>query len=796
MSILPITQLSRRKGYRIERSLRFNSADSAYLSRTPSVAGNRRTWTWSGWVKRSTFGVRQAVFTTSNAPGNNYLGLEFNANDKLIFVSNNESLTEQFRLETNAVFRDPSAWYHIVVFLDTAQATASNRAAIYINGVLQTYSTATYMPQNYDGRVNTTNQHNLSSWLPTNNVYLNGYMTEINFIDGQALTPTSFGEFDNTTGVWKPKKYTGTYGTNGFYLNFSNNSATTATTLGKDSSGNNNNWTPNNFSVTAGSGNDSLIDTPTPYADGGNGRGNYCTLNPLDTGSATLTNGNLDVSMPSSGYGAVRGTIGVSSGKWYWEVTPTSLSAGTQLGIAGVSAAFSSSTQIGALSTGYSYIDSGHKYGAGVYTFSYGASFTTSDVIGVALDLDTGTLTFYKNGTSQGSAFTGLSGTFSPAISDNSTSASSAFTFNFGQRPFAYTAPSGFKALCTTNLPEPTIKKGAEQFNVVTYTGNGGTNFITGVGFGPGLTWIKSRSAATDHALYDTVRGVTKQLESNTTTIETTESTGLTSFGTDGFTVGSLAQLNTSGATYVGWNWKGGGTAVTNTQGTITSQVSANPSAGFSIVTYTGNLSSAGSSTVGHGLGVTPKMIVTKRRDNTSNWVVQFTSLGQNKLLLLDTTDSTLDSVSLGGGTLPLPTSTTFGISYITGLGINNQTHVGYVFAEIPGYSAFGSYTGNGSTDGPFVYLGFRPRFIIVKRTDNVSGGDWTLWDSSRNTFNIVNSRLYTNVNAEENTVNTYDFVSNGFKVRQVNGSTNNISSGTYIYAAFAENPFKYSLAR
>jgi len=266
---------------------------------------------------------------------------------------------------------------------------------------------------------------------------------------------------------------------------------------------------------------------------------------------------------------------------------------------------------------------------------AYGATYTDNDVIGVALDLDAGTLTFYKNGVSQGTAFSGLpSGTYFAGIS----SAGVTGNINFGQRPFAYTAPSGFKALCTQNLPTPTIGATAatqanDYFNTVLYTGTGSSQSITGVGFQPDWVWIKERNGAADHGLYDVARGVQKQLESNTLDAETTETTGLTAFNADGFTVGALAQLNTSSATYVAWNWVNGGASTSNTNGSITSTVRANTTAGFSIVSYTGSATS----TVGHGLSVAPSMIIAKQRNNSEHWVIFHVSTGKDAVLLFTT---------------------------------------------------------------------------------------------------------------------------------------------------------------
>ena len=335
------------------------------------------------------------------------------------------------------------------------------------------------------------------------------------------------------------------------------------------------------------------------------------------------------------------------------------------------------------------------------------------------------------------------------------------------------------------------IPDGRTVMAATTYTGTGATQTISnsanGVSFQPDLVWVKGRSGATDHALYDAVRGVQKQLESNNTAAETTETTGLTAFGSTGFTVGALAQMNTSAATYVAWQWNAGGSTVTNTSGTISAQVRANPTAGFSIVTYTGTGANA---TVGHGLGVTPGMVIVKARSTTGDWCVTMPTLGSNNVVFLNLTNAAASFPTVFNG---LPTSTIFNIGTAGSTNTNAATFVAYCFAAVAGYSAFGSYTGNGSADGPFTYLGFRPRFIMFKRTD--STGSWFMEDSSRGTYNVMGPELYAESSAAEATSNRLDFLSNGFKMRAANAG-DNANGGTYIYMAFAENPFKYANAR
>jgi hypothetical protein len=363
---------------------------------------------------------------------------------------------------------------------------------------------------------------------------------------------------------------------------------------------------------------------------------------------------------------------------------------------------------------------------------------------------------------------------------------SSGGSSNFGQRPFQYTAPSGFKALVTTNLPTPTIEDGGEYFNTVLYTGTGANLSVTGVGFQPSFVWIKSRSAGQSHSLYDAVRGATKQLNSNNTDAEGTYA-GVSSFDADGFSVGT-ADNNTASATYVAWNWKANGAGVSNTDGTITSTVSANTDSGFSIVTYTGTGANA---TWGHGLGVAPSMVIIKGRTNTAGWTVYHSALGPTKRLSLNTTDA---EETMGYFQDTSPTSTVFYITSNGATGASGVDYLAYCFAPVAGYSAFGSYTGNGSADGVFVYTGFRPAFLLVKNA-SVAGTGWELHDTSRSTYNPSGPLLGPDVSDAEITSTRFDLNSNGFKLRS-SGSSINGSGNTIIYMAFAENPFAYSLAR
>ena len=328
-----------------------------------------------------------------------------------------------------------------------------------------------------------------------------------------------------------------------------------------------------------------------------------------------------------------------------------------------------------------------------------------------------------------------------------------------------------------------TINKSTDHFNTKLYTGNGGTNAITGVGFQPDFTWIKARSITKDHLLFDAIRGVTNAIKTNSTAATDTNSEFLQAFGTDGFTVGNQGKINTSSATYVSWNWLGANGTASDSNGSITSTVSVNQTAGFSIVTYTGN--GSGATTVGHGLGSVPKMIIIKVRNTTNEWVVYHTSLGATKFIEMNSTGAVQTNTTRFNDTEP--TSSVFSLGTAAGLNTSSDTHVAYCFAEKKGYSKFGSYTGNGNADGTFVYTGFRPAWVMVKRTD--SGNSWCIFDNKRPGFNETNQYLLAEDSRAELTDMGFEILSNGFKLRQTFNSVNG-SGASYIYLAFAESPF------
>ena len=800
---------SGQQGYQISRSVRLRSSASAYLDWTTTASfTSQRIFTFSFWLKRGILSnATQNIFDRNQSTNLNQFTLGFSSDDTFgITARTSGTTTVSLQLITSGVFRDPSAWYHFMIAVDNTQATLANRGKIYVNGVLQSLGTQT-ATQNVNYHLLTGLTYNIGRTALGSTNYVDGYLTEFNFIDGQQLDPSSFGETNAITGVWQPKAYSGTYGTNGFELNFSDNSNNTAATIGKDYSGNGNNWTPNVISVTAGATYDSMLDSPTPYADGGNGRGNYCTLNPLENPHGfTLSGGNLDMSGANAWRGT-RATIGVTSGKWYWEYVHTSATVGGGTGIstqAGYTWAQMATNDPGSYSGGWQYSYSGQKSNNGS-TVAYGAAFTQNDVVGVAFDADTGTLTFYKNGASQGTAYTGLtSGPYFPTDAGPFGGA----VYNFGQRPFVHTPPTGFKALNTQNLPAPTISNGANYMNASLWTGDASTSraVVSNLAFSPDFVWTKDRSVGYQHSLQDTVRGTgaAKKLYSSLTGAENGVNSvygHINSFDANGFTVATgssgAQHVNASGVTYVGWQWNAGGSTVTNTDGTVSAQVRANATAGFSVVTFTAPAS--GNFSAGHGLNVTPGMVITKVRGRATNWITWHNRLnsgspGTSYYVDLNLTGAQSSFASVWGST---------GVtSSVIGMGVGascaaSDTIVAYCFAAVAGYSAFDSYTGNGSADGPFVFLGFRPRFVMFKNSSNATGYDWIIWDSARQSYNVMGPALYPNLSNAESTpaTNQIDVLSSGFKLRNTGLATNG-NTNTYIYAAFAENPFKNSLAR
>jgi hypothetical protein len=523
---------------------------------------------------------------------------------------------------------------------------------------------------------------------------------------------------------------------------------------------------------------------------------NYCVLNPLanpNNPTVTITSGNLNFSYSAgtSNKLSVVGSIGVNSGKYYYEFTVGSPN-NCQIGI-------TEGLVVGGSANGTTYIN----YYSGGINNSVGsvsgspASFTAGDIIGVAYDMTTPAVYFYKNNTLQATVTSFSSFTAFPLSSPETGAANGSGVFNFGQRPFTYTPPTGFVRLNTYNLPDSTIKKGNTVMDATLYTGNGANRSITNAAsFRPDFVWGQARSFAYGSWLYDSVRGATKQIESFGTNAESTQSTMVTAFNSNGFNMGTDTAGNNSGTTYVAWQWQAG--QGTNTSGTGTGGItnvtySVSTTAGFSVVIYTG---SGSNGTVTHGLGVAPKMIMVKNRTTAGGngiWRVYHTSLGGTKYINLNETTAATTGSTVWNNTDP--TSSVFSVGTTGTVNDSGNNYVAYCWAEIAGFSKFTSYVGNGSTDGPFVFLGFRPKFVLMKNI-TTAGYAWQILDTSRNTYNVMNAQLFPNSSAAEDTTNVLvDYLSNGFKLRNADGAQN-LSSNTYIVAAFAENPFKNSNAR
>ena len=812
-------------GTTIDQSLRFNDDDGPNLTQTYGGSPTSTALgTFSWWMKLGNVPSKsqENIYFESAGAG----GIQLRSGK---LASNGfDSSNTQVIVETDAVFRDVSSWYHCVVSVNGTAGTIT----FYINGVEQAQTVSigslvagrSWDMLGYDSKTSFVISNSSSSYS------FDGYLAEYHYIDGQALDATSFGE--TTNGVWVPKAYSGTYGTNGWYLSFANSAA-----IGDDLSGNTNDWTANNLAAT-------------DVMSGESPTNNFATINSIYRGSNTNTaahgltsEGNLKFSYSNNSDAGTLCTHPFSSGKYYWEL---------RIVAGGGSSAYQHGTGIANVGAGYRKItnimdgrDPG-EIGMNSYTgaikqgsnSSIGTLSTTAmpngAIIGCAVDADNGAIYWSYNGTfmnssdpTSGASKTNAHATWTPADEDMwvpTVNASGGtvpvHVINFGQDStfagaitaggnaddngygdFKYAPPSGFLALCSANLPEVTIgpnsdTTGDEHFNTVLYTGTRATQSITGVGFQPDWVWAKRRAGVQEGRMTDSVRGVNAQLRPAATNAETTYTNALTSFDADGFTLGadSSNSYNYYLDAHVAWNWKASGTAVLNEDGTIDSQVSANPDAGFSIVTWVGN--NTDGETVGHGL-TDPEFSIVKNRDSGTNWDVCWSGFTSGTSLNLDTTAAEFSPTT---GYQQLGTSTITLKNGGSGIGRVNGTpddYVAYVFKSIPGYSAVGSYVGDGSTDGTFVYTGFRPAWVMVKRTD--STGNWQIWDATRNEYNVTNLYLRPNT-ADAEIVGSggsigIDITSNGFKFRS-NATAWNASGGSYIYLAFAEAPFKYANAR
>lgn len=789
-------------GYEIEQSLRFEDGDSAYLGRTLSSPTDGKVFTLSFWLKRGNIGTSIAQWFFGGSGGNAFLA-GFNASSDHLQVA---EANTGYGQTTAMVFRDVGNWYHITIIGDSTQASNDDRIKIYVNGSQVTTTKQNTITQNSIWGINTASATAEVGRHTGATGYSDGYIAEVNFVDGQALDASNFGETNLLTNQWIPKKYVGTYGTNGFYLNFSNSAS-----LGADSSGNGNNFTPTNLAATDVTG-----DSPT---------NNFATFNPLTNypnaqgvnPQRVWSEGNTRVRHSVNAYGSVVTNVPVNSGKWYVECCVDDLYLGQcGMGIASAERVTNSQhlpfiTDAGS-GAGWAYDGTDlWKMTSTSRVSTPAVGFADGDIMSMTLDLDSGTRSweFFKNNVSIGSvADIDAYGVMKDIIfafgRRSGPSDMQEMTVNFGQDSsfagkktaqgnkdangkgdFYYPVPSGYLALNSSNLPDPSIALPGDHFNTVLYSGNSSTQAITGVGFQPDWSWTKVRNAADSHVLVDVVRG-DKALRTNSTIAEYT--TGVSwQFDSDGFTMtGTTGELNYSSYNYAVWNWKADNTSgSTNTDGTITSTVSANPTAGFSIVKYTGNATAG--ATVGHGLSQAPEFMLVKQLDAVKNWSIYANDPTD---YLTFTANASADDDRFWNDTSP--GASVFTLGGIDWVNASGNDYISYCFHSVEGYSKFGSYTGNGSTDGTFIYTGFKPAFVLVKST---GVEDWFMYDGKRDPINVADKRLKANATSTEATVVGVDFLSNGFKWRGTTAGFNQ-SGVTFIYMAFAESPFKYSNAR
>jgi len=818
--------------YTIDQSLRFDAGGSSYLEKTFGATGNAKTFTISFWWKRSRTDTAEYLFAGGNDV-NDRFHMDINASGTFQIEAKNGG-SQALKMEGGPVLRDVSAWYHFVLRVDTTQATASDRVRLYKNGELLTFNSNSYPSQNTNLNWNVNDQVRIgrSGWATD---YFSGYMAEFINVDGQSLGPDSFGEFKS--GIWIPSDYSGSYGTNGFKLAFQDSAA-----LGDDTSGNGHDFTSSGLAA-----HDQMPDSPT---------NNFPTFPKLALKGAGHTQhlqGNLQLYQPSWGGWDVRiaSSNMPASGKYYWEVYPAQ--GNFPFGQGGFTLQFanirgnenmSGFPQFGApLAYFYGGGMGEYRVNPGWVNYTRSGSFAytvNSTVFQVAVDCDNNKLWYGINNSWMGvSGTTVTAGTGNPATGSNGQAIAGDVTdyvfaaqcadqttscrlgINFGQDStfagyktaggnadengygdFAYAPPSGFVTLCSQNMPTGAINTLADEtpedyFNTVLYTGTGANNSITGVGFQTDFLWLKQRNAVDNHVLFDVVRGgPSNELYANLTNAEAASTGALISYDSDGFTLGAsgdLGRYNENGSTYAAWNWKAGGTGVSNTDGSITSTVSAGATSQqnwFSISQYTGTGSSM---TFGHGLGVKPDLFIVKKTNSSDEWIVYPLGATGNLtqyLKLHSTTGYTSDSV------LQTANSSVLGFGSSGARNGSGDDYICYAFANAEGMCKVGSYVGNGSSDGSFINIGFRAAFVLTKKSS--ASGEWVMWDNKRSGYNVDNDFLYANASNSEYNGASYprlDLVSNGFKMRDNSADTNG-SGATYIYLAIAEQPFKYANAR
>ena len=838
----------------IAKSIRLNDNAAHYLYKSAGGSdGNRTTWTWSGWVKRTNIGADVALIG-AGADSNNRDVLRFTSANVLEYQNIISGTSKS--VNTTAIWRDTTAWMHIVLRVDTTQASSSNRIKIYVNGQQQTLTgnTSNWHAQNSVTHFTSNDLKLLGARTSDGSSYTlpySGYIAHTHLIDGTSLAPTSFGETHN--GVWVPKNYNtsdGAYGTQGFFFDFADDSA-----IGDDESGNSNDWaTGANLAP-----HDVLLDTPT---------NNFCTLNSQAIHeTVTLLQGGLYATGGNGTAGTCAGTFPpLVSGKWYFEHRLDSahkLRVGfrqwklsqnlqTNYGFAWSSEAGSSYT--------YAFADEGGSQIAN----NEGSDGGTFAIIGHALDLDSSpaTMKFYRNGTliETYTAYNKDIG-YTPIFYDFSGSGNniSIASFNFGQNPtfngnisagtetdsnglglFKHAVPSGYLAMCSKNLATnskfdiETDDRPEDYFDTILYQAatSNGTYTHGNISFQADLAWIKCRDAGERYFIIDSVRGnqaitnkfltVNMDAEGANGVSGTTFTQTATGYQFVESSIGS-GELYYNNRTYVGWNWKAGGAPSTDNvagQGAVPTAGSSkvngsnrtaaytgitspkrqtvNTKAGFSITRYTGNATGSGAAnSVDHGFTVQPEMIWIKGITGSKNWIVYSKYLSDDNsyfLYLNGNDDEITTSGDMWNGLSP--TTSVVHMGYEFSSNQNNVDYMMYAWHSVEGYSKIGKYEGTSTTaDAPFVHCGFKPAFVMLKKIGTNGNGSWFMLDNKRSPSNQVVISLSQGTPNDVTDSNFMDFCANGFKIRTSGGAVNT-HLHEYLFMAFAENPYKYATAR
>ena len=813
----------------ISKSLRFEDGDSPTLRRTPGTAGNRRTWTTSLWVKRANLGY-QRLGVNSGTSNTKFSGFYFNADDTINFFHRNNT-SDSYAVTTDRIFRDTSSWYHFVLVADTTQGTAANRIKMFVNGEQVLFpntesGTSGFPSQNQDMEVNNTAYHQTigADWNGADK--FDGYHADITHIDGLALTPSSFAETKND--IWIPKDTSGlTFGTNGFRLEFKQVGTGTASssTIGADTSGEGNHYTSANLVAS-----DVVSDSPTS---------NFMTLDPLynNASGPVLSEGNLKYACSTNNRGIISNREIPNNGKWYYEYRTINENDQHVIGVNvpdfdNDASRGGAATAIGISShNGNSYDGTNYSSGA-----SYASAWANgADVVGVAIDRVNNTIKF-RIDNQNSNAFYGTlainaNARYYAFLGTGGSSSDNSGVFNFGQNSnflgqetrannsdanghgdFLFAVPSGYLALASQNLSvneKVDPNEGAspqDYFQTKLYTGNGQSSLDIDLDFTPDWVWIKRRAATQSHVVANKLSGDDKNFSSNGASAEETDNTKFRNFLTNSFRVGSHNGVNNNGSTYVSWNWRLNGSGGSNTNGTInTTATTVAAHNGLSLSTFTGN--GADNATIGHGLGQKPEIVLIKPRSISDNWVVSWGTIqGDQSASAGNKFDSFTDKAYFylnsnnaadgeSGNRFLQNDSDTVNLGTNWGnVNQNNATYLMWAMVSTPGFSDFGSYKGNGSSDGTHVYVGFRPAWILIRK---LSGGDTLLWDTKRNTQNVSKIVLYPaeDIAEQDASSRAIDILSNGFKVRTDN-SQSNTSGSLYFYMAFAEQPGTFSNAR